>query len=749
MPNENTLIPAGDKITFYQLLEEQTVQIPTIQRDYTYGSGTASTDKVLNQMLDDIRLVIDGVEQEHTFDFIYGNDNIDRSFVPLDGQQRLTTLFLLHLYAWLREKADETRKKGQRLLGRFSYATRKTTELFCHEMVTKFSYQQPTKKENAEKEEEENNKPVCISKQIEEYPFFIPSFSDDPSIRSMLYVLDRIEERFHGNQGLWECLTSPDCGINFYRLNFGKFDLSDDLYIKMNSRGKPLTTYEIFKSSFEKYIENKFSKDAKDYIAQRLDVEWADMVWNEMGRDIQQLDKGFVNLFQNIFILLDATRRYGVNVSAHPLAMEVVKTQDDLDFITSFFNDFLHIYSSRHSVEQLWRELFYSDNAVTANDDTRVRLFTQAKNNLFREAMNHTLVARDLIVLYALYLGIHDGLPTNDFQQRLRHIRNLIENSLGDQIKAENVAGLLADTQIIMQQDILQLTADKATFSSVRLEEEQEKERHKELWSKLFVYENHTLLRGALSLFRIKAKSLFDNGSEEVLRLLQTFTKVFDNQAESNDRKIRAALLAVEDYSQSPSSEPRKKIIGNRFRSWNLMFVKSQNRRLQERIINVIDWLSQNDWTLDGLLSAFKDTADWRYYAIRYYEDIYRFYTHSEYYGYLYLPDEKRPLETLVLQSTQESQYNVEWKILNLILASQLGDFNMAGRSSIDFTVRAGMVKLDAFQEGWRIHQLTEEQTQSLAAKGYQQQDGIYTVPASTDFVQFAVQILQELAIYP
>jgi len=32
--------------------------------------------------------------------------------------------------------------------------------------------------------------------------------------------------------------------------------LTDDLYIKMNSRGKPLTTFEQFKANFEKTIRD-------------------------------------------------------------------------------------------------------------------------------------------------------------------------------------------------------------------------------------------------------------------------------------------------------------------------------------------------------------------------------------------------------------------------------------------------------------------------------------------------------------
>ena len=80
----------------------------------------------------------------------------------------------------------------------------------------------------------------------------------------------------------------------FYSLDLEKFGLTDDLYIKMNSRGKSLTRYEIFKSSFEKYLEEKFPT-YKEEISNKLDVQWTNMLWKEDCK----IDSGFLNLFKN------------------------------------------------------------------------------------------------------------------------------------------------------------------------------------------------------------------------------------------------------------------------------------------------------------------------------------------------------------------------------------------------------------------------------------------------------------------
>ena len=53
----------------------------------------------------------------------------------------------------------------------------------------------------------------------------------------------------------------------------GDFHLSDELYIKMNSRGKPLSDFETFKARFESFLA-KYSSEINDFSA-RIDGQWA------------------------------------------------------------------------------------------------------------------------------------------------------------------------------------------------------------------------------------------------------------------------------------------------------------------------------------------------------------------------------------------------------------------------------------------------------------------------------------------
>ena len=54
--------------------------------------------------------------------------------------------------------------------------------------------------------------------------------------------------------------------ITFQLLKLDEFGLSDDLYIKMNARGKPLTNFETFKARFGQDLEALFGDNALPHL---------------------------------------------------------------------------------------------------------------------------------------------------------------------------------------------------------------------------------------------------------------------------------------------------------------------------------------------------------------------------------------------------------------------------------------------------------------------------------------------------
>ena len=87
-------------------VDEETVHlkkiaIPIIQRDYAQGRIDGEVNRIRARFLDSLHQAI--ISDPITLDFVYGDINSNGVMTPLDGQQRLTALFLLHWYAAKKE----------------------------------------------------------------------------------------------------------------------------------------------------------------------------------------------------------------------------------------------------------------------------------------------------------------------------------------------------------------------------------------------------------------------------------------------------------------------------------------------------------------------------------------------------------------------------------------------------------------------------------------------------------------------
>ena len=73
------------------------IVIPIIQRDYAQGRRDPEIDRIRHRFLDSLYEAVS--DKPVTLDFIYGDVDENGIMTPLDGQQRLTTLFLRHTNA--------------------------------------------------------------------------------------------------------------------------------------------------------------------------------------------------------------------------------------------------------------------------------------------------------------------------------------------------------------------------------------------------------------------------------------------------------------------------------------------------------------------------------------------------------------------------------------------------------------------------------------------------------------------------
>jgi uncharacterized protein with ParB-like and HNH nuclease domain len=118
------------EFSFWNLISEYTIEIPAIQRDYVQDRLYSDLQKEECDIVGDIHKTLTN-QTKINLHFVYGKvDN--QELVPLDGQQRLTTLFLLHWFLSLGKITDEEKKnivkiylRNSSKLRRFLFETRK------------------------------------------------------------------------------------------------------------------------------------------------------------------------------------------------------------------------------------------------------------------------------------------------------------------------------------------------------------------------------------------------------------------------------------------------------------------------------------------------------------------------------------------------------------------------------------------------------------------------------------------------
>ncbi len=179
-----------DNITLVKLLDPdfkiKKITIPSLQREYVQGRKEAK--KIRNSFIKTVfEEVICNSNKVH-FEFIYGLVKEEGELIPIDGQQRLTFLFLLHwFFACVEDKEKEFRgifvNSGE---SRLTYETRETAKQFFDKLVTDGFALCSAIKTSKDKPSE------LIKNQI----WFNEKWGCDSTIEGILVVLDKILEKW-------------------------------------------------------------------------------------------------------------------------------------------------------------------------------------------------------------------------------------------------------------------------------------------------------------------------------------------------------------------------------------------------------------------------------------------------------------------------------------------------------------------------------------------------------------------------
>ncbi len=235
--------------------EQKNILIPALQRDYVQGSRLRKD--IIKPFLSDLFAAVQGGETVD-LNYIYGYSE-NNAFVPIDGQQRLITLWLLHLYLY---KMYEQKEFPVKLL----FASREFANEFAESLKL---HVQKTQKQ----------------KDIINSSWFVTGWKYDATVCNMLNTWDEIISLENSNK-----IQEPNYdNISFQFLDMKGNNLGDDIYIKMNGRGRPLSYFENLKSWMDEKINNFVKTKELDEVfcknwQEKMDNEWTDFFWKNRDR---------------------------------------------------------------------------------------------------------------------------------------------------------------------------------------------------------------------------------------------------------------------------------------------------------------------------------------------------------------------------------------------------------------------------------------------------------------------------------
>jgi hypothetical protein len=403
--------------TLWSLLQQYAIQIPIIQRDYAQGrsddKATAIRHKFIQSLYESLTL-----GQSLDLDFVYGDVNSQRQLVPLDGQQRLTTLFLLHWYlAAVEGKLDEARE----CLQKFTYETRSNSREFCNRLVACAA---------ADYEGVEADK---LGLRLRDAAWFQPVWERDPTVQAMLTMLTAIAGRFGHSQDLFEKLTDATAPlISFQFLTLENAGLTDDLYLKMNARGKALTDFENWKAEFDQFLQQQHPELQHEF-GLKIDGAWTDLFWQYRTPGTALIDEAFKRYLDFVTRMLEQMQ-----------GGQVARSMDGLDKGAGLsFDQYVSVYSKCENIDFLFRSLdllhqvedlealFTGIFSVRGHQPGKVTLFEGEANLFHRCIYNQQFDIKSQLLLFVLlhYAVKANALAPNNVNlvDLMRIGRNLLE----------------------------------------------------------------------------------------------------------------------------------------------------------------------------------------------------------------------------------------------------------------------------------------------------------------------------------
>ena len=293
--------------------------------------------------------------------------------------------------------------------------------------------------------------------------------------------------------------------ISFYFIPLKKFGLTENLYIRMNARGKMLTGFENFKSEFYKYISkfNVLLEEVKD----KIEYAWVENLWDYRENDTFVVDKPFMQYLGFITEMLyykNAKFRavsYETDFLDLKVLKEIYSKEENLKFLI-FSLDIIKKLKGHNNHNILWSE-------------------TTTVHHILESILSGKRDITQLVILYSALCYFYSGKKEDNFYDFIRVVRNLFHNtadksrrewpkllkSISNLIRDENVYNILKDDKADDLLDGFYVPQKKEEIVKAKL-----MDLHPGIKNILFDVEDNTYLKGNIAVLLI---SNFISSEEE------------------------------------------------------------------------------------------------------------------------------------------------------------------------------------------------------------------------------------------
>lgn len=484
--------------SFWSEISDYKIQVPYYQRDYAQGRiDNGRIDNIRKVFVEEMYGAIMGFNnKECHLGLVFGSyDENEKVFIAVDGQQRLTTVFLLHWYvAWRENKLNDYKEK----LLNFSWDTRSYSSQFV-ELLFKI---RPSGN---------------VIDSIKTNSTYFSVWENDPTVKGMLTMFEEIEKQYPNDILLCSQLFSNDCKIKYDILKLEK-DSDGKTYLKMNSRGRSLTTFELFKSKLlDKYKPN---------FGHKFDNEWLSFMIKFSATQISNPDIPFMNFINEYtYTYLQLKLKSGSDIANNYKEFTDAKVKGeltDVPFISfdkyngAFEGDCLEYFEkSLDWICQNYENIKLIDNKIRFSDS---RFFIDAiiKDNNPNFTHRTKLFA---VFKYAELTG-YDQIDTELYEKWTRVFRNLVANT---DIDGSNIGGICKAINKIDNSDIygyLSNGGEISAFTKGQVKEEIAKAKQilngaprsdGKSWEEIIIEaENYAFFRGVIR-FLLTPKKIGDD----------------------------------------------------------------------------------------------------------------------------------------------------------------------------------------------------------------------------------------------